>query len=298
VREKFLARKTPPTKNKILVRRKFLISNTPKSGSVTGSGSSRVADVVVEEIRKSGGSACANYNSVVDGEAIIKTALDVFGRIDIIINNAGILRDKSFHKMENNEWDSVQHVHVTGAKNVTRAAWSHFRKQKYGRVVFVTSTSGLYGNFGQSNYSAAKMAVIGLANTLALEGKKYNIKVNTIAPTAFTRMTDNLNPMVTKTMEKNFPAKSVTRAVSVLASEQCPSTAGIYEVQGNYVARTKIIRSKGAILSERDTAEDLLKVWSEVEDFEDYEDPWVVRKKTGVVWSARAYRTKKTKAKL
>ncbi|EXF46291.1 short-chain dehydrogenase [Pseudomonas sp. BAY1663] len=142
-------------------------------GSAQGEGaSSSAADRVVEEIRQAGGSAVANHDSVTDGGRIVQQALDTFGRVDVVVNNAGILRDKTFHKMEDADWDLVYRVHVEGAYKVTRAAWPHMREQGYGRVIFTASTSGIYGNFGQSNYGMAKLGLYGLTRTLALEGAR------------------------------------------------------------------------------------------------------------------------------
>ncbi len=151
-----------------------------------------MADQVVKEIKDAGGRAVANYDSVAEPEGaenIIKTALDEFGKVDGVVSNAGILRDGTFHKMEFANWDAVLKVHLYGGYNVIRAAWPHFREQSYGRVVVATSTSGLFGNFGQANYGAAKLGLVGLINTLAQEGAKYNIKTNAVAPIAATRMT-------------------------------------------------------------------------------------------------------------
>lgn len=164
-------------------------------GSAFGDGkSSSAADRVVEEIRAKGGEAVANYDSVEDGGKIVQTALDAFGRVDVVINNAGILRDTTFHKMSEQDWDLIFKVHVKGAFAVTHAAWPHMREQKYGRVVFTTSAAGIYGNFGQTNYSAAKLAQLGMGNTLALEGRKAGIVVNTIAPIAGSRLTETVMP--------------------------------------------------------------------------------------------------------
>lgn len=174
----------------------------------TGAGSA-MADEVVAEIRDKGGRAVANYDSVAteDGAAnIIKTALDEFGAVHGVVSNAGILRDGTFHKMSFENWDAVLKVHLYGGYHVLRAAWPHFREQSYGRVVVATSTSGLFGNFGQTNYGAAKLGLVGLINTLALEGAKYNIHANALAPIAATRMTQDILPP--EVLEKLTPSSS------------------------------------------------------------------------------------------
>lgn len=142
----------------------------------------KAADVVVDEIKAAGGKAVANYDSVTSGEKIIETAIQNFGRIDILLNNAGILRDVSFKNMSDKDWDLIIDVHVKGSYKCARAAWPHFRKQKYGRVINTASAAGLFGSFGQTNYSAAKLAMVGFTETLAKEGAKYNIHANVIAP--------------------------------------------------------------------------------------------------------------------
>ncbi|MBU3915928.1 SDR family NAD(P)-dependent oxidoreductase, partial [bacterium] len=167
-------------------------------GARDGAGSNQsAADKVVDEIKAAGGKAVANYDSVATmegGENIVKTAVDAYGKVDILINNAGILRDKSFLKMTEEEWDLVIAVHLKGSFCVTQPAVKLMKEKNYGRIIFTSSTSGLYGNFGQTNYGAAKLGVVGIMNTLKLETGKYNIKVNTIAPTAWSRMTNDLFP--------------------------------------------------------------------------------------------------------
>ena len=169
--------------------------STTSAARATGGGkSSAAADKVVEEIKAAGGEAVANYDSVEDGEKIVKTALDTFGRLDVVINNAGILRDVSFQKMTKDDWDLIYRVHVLGAFRCTHAAWPYMREQGYGRIIFTTSAAGIYGNFGQANYAMAKLALVGFSNTLALEGEKKNVQVNTIAPIAGSRLTETVLP--------------------------------------------------------------------------------------------------------
>ena len=214
-------------------------------GAVDGTGSSAgPAQKVVEEIEALGGAAVADTNSVASpegAEAMVKTALDAFGRVDIVVNNAGILRDKSFQNMTQDLWDAVIAVHLTGAFNVTRAAWPHLREQAYGRVVSTSSAAGIFGNFGQANYGAAKMGIVGLTRVWAQEGAKYNIKANAIAPVARTRMTEDLlGPLV----EKLDPAL-VSPVVAYLVSEDCPVTGEIFSVGGGRVARVFIAEGPG-----------------------------------------------------
>jgi len=179
-----------------LARRGARVVVNDLGGSIDGTGASLgPAALVVDEIKSLGGDAVANTDSVATpagGAAIVQSAIDSFGRIDIVINNAGILRDKAFHNMEPDLVDPVLDVHLKGAFHVTRAAWIKMREQNYGRVVNTSSNSGLLGNFGQANYGAAKMGLVGLTRVLAVEGAKFNIKVNAIAPVAFTRMTEAL----------------------------------------------------------------------------------------------------------
>ena len=209
-------------------------------GSVDGTGAaSSAADAVVAEIVAAGGAAVAEYSSVATpdgGAAIVRKALDEFGRLDVVINNAGILRDKSFANMEEDQVTAVLDVHLRGAFWVTRAAWPHMREQSYGRVLMTSSASGAMGNFGQSNYGAAKMGLIGLMNVLKLEGAKYNIKVNAIAPIAVTRMTEELLGSFGITADQ-FGPQAVSPAVAYLTSESCDLTGEIWSVGGGSVSR-------------------------------------------------------------
>lgn len=242
-------------------------------GSAQGEGAnSHAADRVVEEIRQAGGTAVANHDSVTEGARIVEQALDSFGRVDVVVNNAGILRDKTFHKMEDSDWDLVYRVHVEGAYKVTRAAWPLMREQGYGRVIFTASTSGIYGNFGQSNYGMAKLGLYGLTRTLALEGRKNNILVNAIAPTGGTRMTEGLIPP--QVFEQLKP-ELVSPLVVYLASEQCQETSGLFEVGGGWMGKVRWERSLGVGFDPHGgfDAEDVAANWQRICDFENAAHP-------------------------
>ena len=219
-------------------------------GARDGSGgSSEAAEQVVAEIQAAGGEAIANGADVSSPEQVddmVKQALDTWGRVDVLINNAGILRDKSFVKMTQDDWDKVIAVHLTGSEICTRAVWPIMREQGYGRIVMTTSTSGLYGNFGQANYGAAKMAVAGLMNTLCIEGEKYDIKVNCIAPTAATRMTEDLMPPEVLAM---LEPKEITPAVLFLCSNKAPTHRIVLAGAGCY-AMVRLMESEGVYLDE------------------------------------------------
>jgi NAD(P)-dependent dehydrogenase (short-subunit alcohol dehydrogenase family) len=206
-------------------------------GKTDGTGASHsAADLTVKEIRDAGGQAVANYDSVstpAGGEAIIKAALDAFGRVDIVINNAGILRDKTFAKMTPDELNAVIDVHLRGAFFVSQPAFRAMKPQNYGRFVFTASAAGLFGNFGQTNYGAAKMGLVGLSNVLALEGMKHNILSNVIAPIAKTRMTEELLGPLAEFVKPDL----VTPLVAYLVSEECTLTHQIFSVGGGRYAR-------------------------------------------------------------
>ena len=236
-------------------------------GSRTGEGSnSQAADKVVAEIRAAGGQAVADYNSVELGAKVIQTAIDSFGRIDVVVNNAGILRDVTLLKMPESDWDLVYRVHMKGTYSTTKAAWPYFRKQQYGRVINTSSDAGLFGNFGQTNYSSAKMGVVGFSLAAAKEGSRVNIKVNVVSPSAASRMTkDVFSPEVS---ELYVPEK-VVQLVVLLAHESAPTTGSIYESGGGMTAMVRWQRSKGHLFMEPFTAEDLLQHWGNITNFEE-----------------------------
>ena len=238
-------------------------------GSVDGSGSaSSPADDVVNEIIKNGGEAIANYDSVATkegGESIVQSALDNFGTVDAVINNAGILRDKSFANMSEDELSLILDVHLKGTFFVSQPAFKVMKENNYGRIVNVASPSGLFGNFGQSNYGAAKMGIVGLTNVLSIEGAKYNIKVNVIAPTAYTRMTEALLP---EDVGKLFSAELVTPMVVYLASEACEPTHEICGVAAGRFARIGIITHNGYVNTSA-TAEDISENIEEIRTIKD-----------------------------
>jgi NAD(P)-dependent dehydrogenase (short-subunit alcohol dehydrogenase family) len=236
-------------------------------GSRDGTGAGHnMADEVVKQITDAGGRAAASYDSVAEPEGaenIIKTALDEFGAIHGVVSNAGILRDGTFHKMTFENWDSVLKVHLYGGYNVIRAAWPHFREQSYGRVVVATSTSGLFGNFGQTNYGAAKLGLVGLINSLALEGAKYNIHANAVAPIAATRMTEDILPK--EVLEKLTP-EYVAPVVSYLCAEENPNSASVFVVGGGKVQRVALFQNDGITFDKPPTVDDVAAQWDEITD--------------------------------
>ena len=223
------------------------------------------ADTVVAEIAAAGGTAVANRSSVATpegGHAIVDTAIREFGGIDIVVNNAGFIRDRAFHKMSDDELTSVLDVHLRGAIHVTRAAWSHMREHGYGRVVNTTSNAGLLGNFGQANYSSAKMGLVGLTRTLAIEGERHNIKVNAVSPIARTRMTDQVLGSLADAAEP----ECVSQLVALLAHQHCPVSGEVLTVGAGRVARFFIGMTDGWI-SDRDLrAEDVLENFGAIAD--------------------------------
>ncbi|GAA1006590.1 short-chain dehydrogenase [Acrocarpospora pleiomorpha] len=215
-------------------------------GALDGSGASAgPAAEVVELITKNGGKAVANADNVATpegAEAIVRAAVDTFGRLDVVVNNAGILRDKSLGKMSVEEFDSVLAVHVRGSFLVSRAAFPHMKEQAYGRIVNTSSPAGLFGNFGQANYSTAKMGLVGLTKTLGIEGARANIKANAIAPIAWTRMTEALLPAE---FEAKFTVDAISPLVAFLAHESCETSGEVFSVGGGRVARVFVAEGPG-----------------------------------------------------
>jgi len=236
-------------------------------GSVDGSGgSSSAADAVVDEIKAMGGEAFADGASVTDDAGVanlVKTTMDRFGRIDVLIANAGILRDKSFSKMEIADVDAVMNVHVMGTIKPAKAVWEIMKAQNYGRIVVTTSSTGLYGNFGQTNYGAAKLALVGFMNTLKLEGAKNDIRVNAISPVAATRMTENLMPPA---MLEALKPEYVTPGVIYLASRDAPNGTVLTAGAGVF-AVARIFETDGVFIPPAElSAEAVASAWSQIED--------------------------------
>jgi NAD(P)-dependent dehydrogenase (short-subunit alcohol dehydrogenase family) len=256
-----------------LARRGALIVVNDLGGSTDGTGSSETAaQKVVDEIKAAGGEAVANYDSVATpegGQAIVQTAVDTFGRVDIIINNAGILRDTSFKNMTPEQLNPVLDVHLRGAFYVTQPAWQLMRDQGYGRIVNTSSGAGIFGNFGQTNYGAAKMGLVGLTRVLAVEGAKNNIKANAIAPVAKTRMTEDiLGPLADQ-----LGPEQVTPIVTYLASEECSVSGEVYSVGGGHVARVFIGVAPGYTNKDALTAEAVRDNLDQIRDESGYEVP-------------------------
>ena len=250
-----------------LARRGAKVVVNDLGGSMDGSGgSSSAADAVVAEIKAMGGEAIANGSSVTDDVGVahmVKQTMDTWGRIDVLIANAGILRDKSFSKMEMADFELVLNVHLMGTVKPTKAVWEIMRAQNYGRIVVTTSSSGMYGNFGQSNYGAAKMAILGFMNTIKLEGQKNNIHINAVSPVAGTRMTESLMPP--EILEKLKP-EYVTPGVVYLASEEAPSGM-ILTAGGGAFAMARIFETEGVYLGEGGlSVEEVRDNWSTISE--------------------------------
>ncbi|KAM8960781.1 peroxisomal multifunctional enzyme type 2 [Pelodytes ibericus] len=254
-------------------------------GDIKGDGkSSSAADKVVDEIRAKGGKAVANYDSVEAGEKLVQTALDAFGRIDIVINNAGILRDRSFARISDADWDIIHKVHLRGSFLVTRAAWNHMKNQKFGRIIMTSSAAGIYGNFGQANYSAAKLGLVGLSNTLALEGVKYNVHSNAIAPTAGSRLTQTVMP---QDLVDALKPEYVSPLVLWLCHESCQENGSLFEVGAGWIGKLRWERTLGAIIRQKNrpmTPEAVRDEWNKICDFDNATKPHTIQESTGFLY--------------
>ena len=250
-----------------LARRGAKVVVNDLGGAVDGSGgSSEAAGKVVEEIKALGGEAIANGSSVTDDAGValmVKHAIDAWGRVDILIANAGVLRDKSFSKMEISDFEFVLNVHLMGTVKPVRALWEIMREQNYGRIVVTTSSTGLYGNFGQTNYGAAKLALVGFMNSLKLEGQKNNIHVNAISPVAATRMTENIMPpQIAAQLKPDY----VTPGVVYLCSEEAP-TGAILTAGAGAFAMARIFETEGVFLGEGGlSVEEVRDNWAKITD--------------------------------
>jgi NAD(P)-dependent dehydrogenase (short-subunit alcohol dehydrogenase family) len=251
----------------LLARRGAKVVVNDVGGSVSGTGSSaRAAEAVVAEIRAAGGEAIPSTISVTEHTAVEQMVAEthsLWGRIDILVNNAGILRDKSFAKMSLEDFRSVIEVHLMGAVHCTKAVWNHMKEQRYGRIVLTTSSSGLYGNFGQANYGAAKLALVGLMQTLALEGARHNVRVNCIAPSAGTRMLDGL---MSEDMLKTLHPAAVSPGVLALVGEDAPTRTILCAGGGSY-EQAHITLTRGIYVGAHDrAAEDVANNWTAIGD--------------------------------
>ncbi len=263
----------------LMASRGALVVVNDLGGSVDGSGSDKgAAAKVVDEIVALGGEAVADTNSVATaegGEAIVKTALDAFGTVDIVINNAGILRDKAFHNMDESLVDPVLDVHLKGAFNVTGPAFRVMREKGYGRIISTSSAAGIFGNFGQANYGAAKMGLVGFTRVLAVEGARFNIAANAIAPIALTRMTEDLLGDLGQKLQPDYVAPLVT----FLAHESCDATGRVFSVGGGRVAEVFIGECQGFTDSNL-SPESVRDNWSTICDREGYAVPAQIAEET------------------
>ncbi len=265
---------------------KVVVNDLGGSVDGSGSGSATPAEKVVAEIKAAGGEAVVDSHNVAQRESaaqIIKTALDNFGRVDIVINNAGILRDKSFRNMTPELFDPVMAVHLMGTVWVTQAAWELMREQQYGRIINTSSAAGIFGNFGQTNYGAAKMGIVGFTNVIALEGAKYNIKANVLAPGAKTRMTtDLMGPMAD---QFDMDPAQVSPIVAYLAHEDCPVSGEIYSAAAGRVGRIFIGATKG-IFDKKLTLEKIRDNFDKIRDETGYTVPHNATEEMGLLFQA------------
>ncbi|KAG7385773.1 hypothetical protein PHYPSEUDO_001126 [Phytophthora pseudosyringae] len=223
------------------------------------------ADAVVQRLG-GGDRALANYDSVVDGRKVVDAALDKWGCVDILVNNAGIIRDSSFAKMTQQQWDEVYKVHLEGTMRMTKESWAVMREQEFGRIVNIASASGLYGNFGQANYSAMKLGIAGLTFTLCKEGAKRNIMANVVAPLAKSQMTENL---LEKNLNDKLTPESVAAFVAYLCHESCDRTGNVYEVGGGWVSQARWQRSRGVVFPKEELT--LANIAAQIDNIENFD---------------------------
>lgn len=256
----------------LMAKRGALIVVNDLGGSVDGTGSNAsAAQIVVDEIKAAGGEAVADHNSVATpegGAAIVQTAIDTYGRVDIVVNNAGILRDKAFHNMTPDLLNPVLDVHLKGAFYVTQPAFVHMREQGYGRIISTSSAAGVFGNFGQTNYGAAKLGLVGFTRVLGVEGARFNIKANAIAPLAKTRMTEDILGALNDKLDPGL----VSPLVAFLAHEDCPVSGQLFSVGGGRVAQVFFGETNG-YYSPTLTPEDVQNNWDVITDRESFTVP-------------------------
>jgi NAD(P)-dependent dehydrogenase (short-subunit alcohol dehydrogenase family) len=256
-----------------LARRGARVLVNDLGGAINGDGASaNPADTVVAQIRAEGGEALASHHSVEAGEAIVAAAMSAFGRVDIVINNAGILRDSSFRKMTDADWDKVIAVHLTGAYKVSRAAWPHMQAQGFGRIVNTSSAAGIYGNFGQANYASAKLGLVGLTRTLAVEGAAKGIMVNAVAPVAGSRLLETISsPEMVAALSPDYVVPLVVR----LCADCNAETGSLFEVGAGWMAKLRWERARGMAFDRNGgiTAEMVDQAWDRITDFSDAEHP-------------------------
>ena len=269
----------------LLASRGALIVVNDLGGSVDGTGeNASAAQKVVDEIKAAGGEAVANHSSVATpegGHEIVQTAIDTYGRVDIVINNAGILRDKAFHNMEPDLMNPVLDVHLKGAFHVTQPAWVRMREQGYGRIISTSSAAGIFGNFGQTNYGAAKMGLVGFTRVLAVEGAKYNIKANAIAPLALTRMTETIMGALGDKLDPGL----VSPLVAYLAHEDCPVSGQTFSVGGGRVAHVFIGETQGFTKADL-SLEDVRDNWGTITDQSGFAVPGNLAEETALFVNA------------
>ena len=268
----------------LLAKRGALVVVNDLGGNIDGTGGdASAAQKVVDEIKAAGGEAVADHNSVATpegGAAIVKTAVDTFGRVDIVVNNAGILRDKSFHNMSPDLMNPVFDVHLKGAFHVTQPAWVLMREQGYGRIVSTSSAAGIFGNFGQTNYGAAKLGLVGFTRVLAVEGAKYNIKANAIAPLALTRMTEDLMGALADKLDPS----QVSPIVAWLAHEDCPVSGQVYSVGGGRIANVFFGETQG-YTKPGHSLEDVRDNWEAIMSQKDYFVPQNLAEETAAFFN-------------